>query len=256
MASSASRRRLAQPASARNRLGGAYPVRVGRMLGFFAGTVVLLVVLQRLPGVGGLFRGFFGFWLAAILFSVLAERIASALFARRRFTRAALDLGHVESAYNQGKLGSLLLAAGKAKAAVEPLRRACAGEPESAEWAYRLGLALLATERADEALESLERALALNPEHAYGEVHLALARAHLALRRDDDALSTLSRYEREHGPNPESAYHRGLGLRMAGNRAAAQAAFREVGELAARAARFQRKAQRTWVWKAWLARFS
>lgn len=226
------------------------------MLGFFAGTVALLLVLQRLPGVGGLFRGFFGFWLAAILFSVLAERIASAFSARRRFTRAAADLGHVESAYNQGKLGSLLLSAGRAKSAVEPLRRACVGEPESAEWAYRLGLALLATERADEALESLERALALNAEHAYGEVHLALARAHLALRRDADALATLARYEREHGPSPESAYHRGVALRMAGQRAAAQVAFREVGELAARAARFQRKAQQKWVWKAWLARCS
>lgn len=226
------------------------------MLGFFAGSVVLLLVLQRLPGIGGLFRGFFGFWLAAILFSVLAERVASLLAARQRFQRATADLGHVESAYNQGKLGSLLLSAGKSAAAVEPLRRACAGEPESAEWAYRLGLALLATDRADEALEALQRALALNTEHAYGEVHLALARAHLALRRDEAALATLARYEREHGPSPESAYHRGVALRMGGDRSAAKLAFREVGELASRAARFQRKAQSRWVWKAWLARWT
>jgi tetratricopeptide (TPR) repeat protein len=226
------------------------------MLGFFAGSVVLLLVLQRLPGIGGLFRGFFGFWLAAILFSILAERMASALAARQRFTRATADLGHVDSAYNQGKLGSLLVSAGKFKAAIEPLQRACAGEPESAEWAYRLGLALLASGRADEALEALQRSLALNSEHAYGEVHLALARAHLALRRDEAALATLAGYEREHGPSPESAYHRGVALRMGGDRAAARLAFREVGELAARAARFQRKAHSVWVWKAWLGRLA
>jgi len=231
-------------------------VRVLRMLGFFAGSVALLLVLQRLPGIGGLFRGFFGFWLAAILFSVLAERLAHALLVRQRFSRATADLGHVDSPYNQGKLGSLLLSSGKAAQAVEPLRRACAGEPESAEWAYRLGQALLSTSRADEALASLQRALALNPEHAYGEVHLALARAHLELRRDSDALATLARYEREHGPSPESAYHRGVALRMGGDRAAAKAAFREVGELASRAARFQRKAQQLWVWKARLARLT
>ena len=81
---------------------------------------------------------------------------------------------------------------------------------------------------------------------------LKILTAHL----EDPELHTLAGYEREHGPSPESAYHRGVALRMGGDRAAARLAFREVGELAARAARFQRKAQSVWVWKAWLGRLA
>jgi hypothetical protein len=226
------------------------------MILFFAGTVVLLSVLQRLPAAGWIFRGFFGFWIAAILLSVTAERVARALLARRAFQRSLRDLGHVESAYNQGKLGSLLLSSGKAAAALPHLQRAVEGEPSVPEWRYRLGQAQLATRRFADALDSLERAVALNSEHAYGDVQLALVRAQLELRRTDEALASLARYEREFGPNPESAYHRGLALRLEGKRAAAKAAFREVGELAARTPRFQRKAQRPWVLKAWLARLA
>lgn len=224
------------------------------MILFFAGTVVLLSVLQRLPAAGWIFRGFFGFWIAAILLSVLAERVSRVLLARRAFQSSVRDLGHVESAYNQGKLGSLLLSSGKAAAALPHLQRAVEGEPQVAEWRYRLGQAQLATRRFDEALESLQRAVELSSEHAYGDVQLALVRAQLELRRTEEALASLARYEREFGPKPESAYQRGVALRLEGKRDAAKSAFREVGELAARTPRFQRKAQRGWVLRAWIAR--
>ena len=51
------------------------------------------------------------------------------MFSARKLKNEIRALGAVESAHNQGKLGSLLLARGRAKKALEPLEKAAAGEP-------------------------------------------------------------------------------------------------------------------------------
>jgi len=225
-----------------------------RMVGFFALAWVLTSVLQALPGIGFLFRGFFAFWLVLIALSLGLERLARAARRRRRLDSELRALGNVESAHNQGKLGSLLLAHGRPARAVEPLRRAGEGEPETAEWHYRLGQALLRLGRTEEALAPLERAAAIDAEHAYGGVQLSLSEACLELGRWDAALEHLATFERNHGPSPESACRRGLALKGAGRRDEARRAFSEVSALARASARYQRKDHRRWVVRAHLAK--
>jgi tetratricopeptide (TPR) repeat protein len=229
--------------------------RVLRLLGFLVAVIVLLNLLKAVPGIGGWFHGLLGFWLVAILLAIALSRATEKLQRVRRFASQLHALGHVESPHNHGKLGSLLSANGRPAAALPHLERACAGEPEVAEWRFRRGLALLALGRAPDAITALESAAAIDEEHAYGGVQLALARAHSEARNADAALGALDRFDRNHGPNPESAFRRGLALKLAGRANEAREALAQVGELARRAARFQRPQNRRWVLRAWLARW-
>ena len=225
-----------------------------RMLGFFLLAWVLLGVLQTLPGIGGLFRGFFAFWFVLIGLSVAFERGSRWLLRRRKLESELRALGNVESPHNQGKLGSLLLAHGRAGEALEALERATEGEPDVAEWHYRLGQALLARDRGQEAVAALERAAAIDEEHAYGGVQLALAEAHQALGQYERALERCATFERNHGPSPESAYRRGLALRGSGDKAGSARAFEQVARLAEDGPRYQRRDNGRWVRRARLAR--
>ena len=225
-----------------------------RLLGFFGLAWVALLALQQVPGIGGFFRGFFGFWVVLIGLSVGLERLASAGLRRRRFEAEARALGNVESPHNQGKLGSLFLAAGRAREALEPLRRAAAGEPASAEWQYRLGQALAARGEHAEAALALERATEIDEEHAFGAALLALSAARLELGETGRAIDCAERFERNHGPSPESAYRRGLAYKREGRRGEAARAFDGVVELAKRSARYQRRDSNRWALRARLAR--
>ena len=224
------------------------------MLGFFGLAWVLMSVLRGLPGIGFLFRGFFAFWFVLIGLSLVLERTTRALSTRRKLESEVRSLGNVESPHNQGKLGSLLLAKGRSRRALEHLERAAAGEPQVAEWHYRLGRALLEERRPEQAVAALERAEALDPEHAYGGVQLSLAEGHQALGQAEQALQHLLTFERNHGPNPESAFRRGQALRAAGQREQARAAFSEVGALARSGPRYQSRDHAKWSLRALLAR--
>ena len=113
-----------------------------RLVGFFLLVLVALQLLRHLPIVGPIFEiPLLGFWGAAILISLVASRWASFAIDRRRLSRRIRDLGHVETPHNQGKLGSLYVGQRQFRAAVAPLERAVAGEPDVAEWRYRLGCA-------------------------------------------------------------------------------------------------------------------
>jgi tetratricopeptide (TPR) repeat protein len=225
-----------------------------RLAGFFALVFAVLVVLRQVPFVGAVFRiPFLGFWGAALLVSGGLAWVAERGLRGRRMRAQIRSLGAVDTPHNQGKLGSLLLAGGRARAAVEPLRRAAQGDPEIAEWWYRLGTALLAAGRPAEAVEPLERALALEEEHAYGQVLLRLAEAQLARGDAEASLAALERFERNHGPGPEWAYRRGRALARLRRRAEARASFRRAGELASQAVGFQKQGARAWAFKAFLA---
>jgi tetratricopeptide (TPR) repeat protein len=225
-----------------------------RLLGFFVLAWILVEVLQALPVVGSYFHGLLGFWLVLIALSVLSGRLARAGRRRAKLESEIRALGNVDSAHNQGKLGSLLLAHGRVKPAVVHLERAAQGEPERAEWHYRLGQAQLQAGRPEAAIGPLERAVALDEEHAYGGVQLALAEACTALGRFPEALERLRVFERNHGPSPESAYRRGQALKKQGEHGAAKRAFAEVAALARSSARYQRKHHGRWVLRAQLSR--
>lgn len=228
-----------------------------RLIGFFLLVMIVLQALRFVPFLGPLFQiPFFGFWIAAILCSAVISKVASDAVTRRGLKNRERDLSAVDTPHNQGKLGLLLLSSGRARAAIEPLRRAAAGDPRSVEWAYRLGCALLEAGRAEDALPELERAARADEEHAYGAVQLRLAEALQAGGQYEVALAALARFERNHGDNPECAYRRGVVLKALGRRDEASQCLARVGELVRGSARFQKGAARGWAWRALWARMT
>jgi Flp pilus assembly protein TadD len=229
-----------------------------RVVGYFILVFVVLYVLRHVPGIGELFRiPFLGFIIASALVSLaISWSTVRAMDSRRARVLESHLRGTVETPHNQGKLGTLLLAQGRARKSIPHLERAVAGEPEIAEWSYRLGTAFLRARRHGDAVTALSRAAELDEEHAYGSVLLRLAQAQRAAGDGEGSLTTLQRFERNHGPNPESAFRRGLALKTLGRKVEARAAFSEVSKLAAHAARFQRKEQRGFVVRALLERMT
>lgn len=228
-----------------------------RLVGFFVLTLLFASFLGHVPLIGPLFArtGLLGILLAGALLSAGLTALGARLVAARKLRSEVRLLSQVGSAYNHGKIGAAYLARGRARAALEHLERASAGEPQVAEWHYRLGLARLATGDAAGALEAFERCLALEEEHAYGGAQMRKAECLLRLGRTEDSLGALARFERNHGPSPEAAYRRGRALRALGRRDEARTAFAEVGELARRATRYQRREASAWALRAALARF-
>ena len=227
-----------------------------RLVVFFASAAAFAWLLGKLPFVGGLFHtGIFGILISAAILSALTTAVTERLISARKLKSELRVQAAVGNAYNHGKIGALYLARGRPRAAREHLEHAVAGEPGVAEWHYRLGLALLALREPVLALESLERCVAIEEEHAYGAAQMRRAECLQKLGRPQEALAALLTYERNHGPSPEAAYRRGKALRALGKKSAARAAFAEVGELARRAARYQRRSASLWALRAGLARF-
>jgi tetratricopeptide (TPR) repeat protein len=229
---------------------------VVRLIGFFALAVVLASLLGHLPLIGPVFRhgGIFSILIAAALLSYGLTRVGERLISARRLKSELRALEAVGNAYNHGKIGALFLARKRPRKAREHLALAAEGEPGIAEWHYRLGLAELALGDHAAALAALERCLALDEEHAYGAASMRRAECLLALGRPEEALAALEVFERNHGPSPEHAFRRGRALRALGRRADARRAFAEVGELAKRATRYQRREAAWWALRAQLAR--
>lgn len=227
-----------------------------RLLGYFVLVLATMFLLRLVPWIGGLFAiPWLGFLLAAGLVSAVLSFTTVRALDRRRARALERQLGAVDTPHNQGKLGSLVLAQGRAKAAVAHLERAVAGEPDHAEWSYRLGCAYLRAGRPADARTALRHAAAIAEEHAFGAVTLRLSQAELEAGDATRALEALALHERNHGPSPESAYRRALALRGVGRRDEARAALAEVPALAARSASFQRREQQRWVWASYLRRF-
>lgn len=226
-----------------------------RFLGFFLLTFAALWVLRQVPGLGRVFEvPLLGFYLAAVIVSVVLARVGTTAVDRRRFGSEVRQLGAVDTPHNRGKLGSLHLAAGRSRKAIPPLEAAVRGEPDEVEWRFRLGQAYLASGRPQEAADALARAAELDEEHAYGGVLLSLARARQVAGDPRGALEALERFEHNNGPSAESAYRRGEALRSMGEKERAGEAFGEVGALAAQAPKYQRAEARGWAFKALWAR--
>lgn len=224
-----------------------------RLVLWFVAVLLVMRLLQALPGIGGWFHGLLGFWLVAILLSVAGAHLTRKLTERRRLAARLRELTHVDSSHNQGKLGTLYLTHGRPRRALEPLRAAVAGEPDDPQWRYRLGCALQRVGRPEDAVEELGQAARLDEEHAYGAVQLRLAEACLAARAPDAALEALETFDRNHGENPESLYLRGRALSGLGRKDEARAAYARVAQAARSGAAFQKKdgmrfvARATWA---------
>ena len=228
-----------------------------RLIGFFILVLVALTFLRQLPLVGALFRiPLLGFYLAAVVVAVAGSRLAARALDRRKQRALERQLGSVDTPHNKGKLGQLLLAQGRFREAVPLFVEAVRAEPESADWHYRLGRAHLGAGEDAQAIAELEACIAIEQEHAYGTAMLRLAEALSRAGRHEEARAALERFERNHGPSPESAYRRGLALRGLGQAEAARRAFEQVGQLSSQLAKFHRKAATGWVMRAWMARLS
>lgn len=228
-----------------------------RLLGFFGLTAVAFVLLTKLPVVGGLARGvpLLGFFAAAAIVSAVLTRAGQRALARSRERALMRQLGAVETPYNKGKLGTLLLKQRSWRRAAPLLAEASAGEPRSAEWAFNLGRAELGAGRPAAAVAALERAVELDEEHAYGAALMRLAEARLASGDAAGSLAALDRLERNHGESPEGAFRRGRALQALGRGADARRAFGRVAELAREAVGYQRREAAGWALRAAAARY-
>jgi len=230
-----------------------------RLVAFFFACLVLLNLLRSVlggvPVIGWVLNiPLLGFWVVAIGLSALLAKLGRDAIDRRKRAVLVRQLGAVDTPHNMGKLGSLLLAQGRSRRALEHLDKAVEGESDVAEWHYRRGQARFALRRLGPALESLQRALEIDDEHAYGAARMLEARCLHGLGQAEVALEALVTLERYHGPSPESAYRRGVVLQGLGRRDEARAAFDQVVDLAGNAAKYQRKSNAAWVWRARFAR--
>ncbi len=228
-----------------------------RLVSWFLAVFVLLHLLRLVPAVGRLFDvPFLGFFLAAAILSFIVARGGEAMARRASAARVRRELGSVDTPHQRGKLGSHLLSIGAAREAEGHLAAAAEGDAERLEWSYKLGCARLQLGRAREAIAPLSRVVARDEEHAFGAAVLRLAQAALASGDFELARRELERFEKNHGPTPESAWWKSRLAKALGDRGAARAACHEVLSLQARATKFQKKAGRPWAAKAWFARFS
>jgi len=226
-----------------------------RLIGFFLLVFAAMFVLRELPVIGGIFRiPLLGFYITAILVSVVGARLAARVTDRSRQRRLARELGGVDTPYNRGKLGLLLLQQGRAAQAVPHLSAALEADPASEEFQYRLGLALAGSGEYERAIEHLEPLVARNEDYAYGAVILALSSARFSAGSARGALDAIEQHDRSFGPTPESCYHRGRALRAIGDRGGAARAFGSIGSLASKLPAYQRRAATHWWFKSQLAK--
>jgi tetratricopeptide (TPR) repeat protein len=226
-----------------------------RLIGFFLLVFAAMFVLRELPVVGGIFRiPLLGFYITAILVSVVGARLAARAADRSKQRRLARQLGDVDTPYNRGKLGLLLLQQGRAAKAVPHLAAALEADPVSEEFQYRLGLALLQSGESERSAEQLEALVARNEDYAYGAALLALSNARFEAGSARGALDAIEQHDRSFGPTPESCYHRGRALRAIGDRGGAARAFESIGSLASKLPAYQRRAATKWWFKAQLAK--
>ncbi|MEM9381697.1 MAG: tetratricopeptide repeat protein [Planctomycetota bacterium] len=227
-----------------------------RLLGFFVVVFVLTGVLARMPVVGAVFRiPFLGFWFTAILLSVVLAKVGADAVDHRARRALERSLGSVDTPHHKGKLGALLLSQGRARKAIPLFEDAARGDPGSLEFRYRLGQARLqARQDPRAALADLDAVLGVDEEHGFGDAMLLSADAARRAGDPEDALRRVERFERNHGPSPQSALMRGRLLKGLGRAEDAGRAFDEVGILARAAP--AHSASRSWTWpvRALLAR--
>lgn len=226
-----------------------------RLIGFFLLVFVAMLVLREVPYLGAPFRiPLLGFYLTAIVVSIIGARLATAAADRAKQKRLERELGGVDTPYNRGKLGLLMLQQGRARQAVPHLETALAADPGSEEFQYRLGLALLDSDSPMEAASYLEPLVARNEDYAYGAALLALSSARCEAGEARSALDAVEQYERSFGPTPESCYRRGVALRAIGDRSGSARAFASIGGIAAKLPAYQRRVATGWWIKAQLAK--
>ena len=229
-----------------------------RLVAFFALVFVVHAVLSWLPVTRNILGalGFFSFWAVAILVSVVASRLGERWVARARIQARIRDLGAVDTPHNRGKLGHLLLADGRRRAARPHLEAAFAAEPERLDWALGLGRLHLDLGEHEAAGPYFARVVRDDASFGYGEAGLGLAAAALGLGRARDALGALDDHDRRHGPNPRSAFLRGRALAAEGHRARAKEAYGEVFRLRSELPAYQRGDFAALAWKAFFGRLS
>jgi DNA-binding winged helix-turn-helix (wHTH) protein/TolB-like protein/tetratricopeptide (TPR) repeat protein len=123
----------------------------------------------------------------------------------------------------------LLAPTGRLEEALAETRRARELEPLSAVFNAFVGATLYSARRYDEAIEECRKAIELHPD--FGVAHWYLGRAYLQKGRFPEALDALGKAVTLSGGSPLMKGTLGVGYAMAGDRAAAEASFRELEAL-------------------------
>lgn len=181
-----------------------------------------------------LFRILFAYpyvFIALIALYILRDRIPNPadLFRRKRkiaqLTRM-VEVNPYDSTARRN-LGMLLLDEGKPADAATHLAEAYKKELDSAEVNHLMGIALLQSGKPGEAVPYLEKVIAVEPRFRYGESHLYLAEAQLALGKREDALASLERFMGINSTSIEGKYFLAKTLHALGRKQEARTAADE-----------------------------
>lgn len=166
-----------------------------------------------------------------------------------RALRAQLENNPTNLVANR-ELALLLLKRGRARAALEPLERALARNPDSADLHYLIGKALLAAGEEEKAAAALDAALSRDPKLHYGEPLALRGMAKEKMGRRADAAADYQHMAKVNTSSVE-AWVRLAQLRGAeGNSPAKHEALKAALKIYAQLPGFQRKNQFQWMLKA------
>ncbi len=209
-----------------------------------------------IPVIGPVFAvPLLGFWLTAAVLAGALSYWGERGLQRAKAQRALSQFSATDTPFNRGKLGAMLVSMGRFKKAQPHLHVALEALPNRADWHYRLGESWLRTGHPDRAIACFKEALELDPDCAYGQAALFMGESQLEVEDWEACLQTLAAFEQRHGPQPMSAFLRGKAYWRAGKREQAQATWAGVADIAAGAAKYQKREAAGWVWRARLARW-
>lgn len=145
-----------------------------------------------------------------VLVYILRDRIPSPsnYFRRQREfnrLRRSVSVNPYDSTARRD-LGLVLLDKGMPREALDQFLEALKKDPGSAEINHFTGLSYLRSGSPDKAVEHLKKAAEIEPRHRYGESHLYLGEAYLALNRPEDALESVKTYLSINNTSIEGSY--------------------------------------------------
>jgi tetratricopeptide (TPR) repeat protein len=187
---------------------------------------------------------------AVVLFYIFRDRIPSpsGYFKRQRaFARLRQSVSvNPHDSTARRDLGLVLLDKNMPKEALTNFLEALKKEDSSAEINHFTGLSYLRSGNPEKAAEHLRKAATIEPRLRYGESHLYLGEAYLAMNRPEDALESLKTFLSINSSSIEGLYSYARALNALGRKEEARKAVEEGVRYHKANPSFRRR--RDWRW--------
>lgn len=201
---------------------------------------------------------FIGWGVSAILYYFFVYRAAPSSTSgfelpgahnRKRIKELQGQIYHLDKAHHHSQLGDIYFQQGKLEKAESCYRAALERDPKDIDTRAHLGQCLLREKRPAEARPLLEGVMNEKPDHDYGHTMMALAETLTALGETDNALLYWQHVTQNHSYPRAKVQLAELYLARQQNDLA-RAQLKDVLNDDVHAPAFQRKRDRTWIWRA------